>query len=75
MTDTTDFDEIQSALDERLEWIKAVTRLGLEQGIIALRDEIEKLDEETTRSVLFVLLTHYQAEAERLNDRLAQHSP
>lgn len=63
-------DELQEALDERLDWIKAVVARGLEHGVLAMRDEVSKLDDETARSILFVLLTHYKREAERMRAAL-----
>jgi hypothetical protein len=64
----------KAAVDERLEWIKSVTKLGLEHGPIAIRDAIQDQGDEAVRSLLYVLMIHYQGEAKRLSDAmLAEH--
>jgi hypothetical protein len=67
-------DEVAEAVDERIEWIKTVTSLGLEHGPDAVTEEVRKLDEDTKGSILLVLMLHYLAEAERLRDLVvAEH--
>lgn len=59
-------DPIEEGRSSRRTGSSRVTRLGLERGPEAVRDEVGKLDADSSRSLLFVLLLYYLGEAEQL---------
>jgi hypothetical protein len=69
VSDTDQIDpEVKEAVDERVEWIEAVIADAGRRGGSAIQEAIDNLDVEDMPGLLFMLLSSYAHDVERLRE-------
>jgi hypothetical protein len=66
--------DTKAAIDERVEWVKAVVADAMDRGGVAIREAIENLDDEDYPGLLFMFLSNRVTDERRIREMLREQA-
>ena len=67
--------ELEQTLDEHIRWVNQATELAIAEGPTGIKKEIDALEDDQLRGMIFVLITTRAGDVQYLRERVKDNIP